>query len=97
MDLALEKLQNSLSRKHYIPIKAEFFGNEYTLEFENRLELKHEVDYQIGMIWYQGTNSIFNVTSQNNKFRYYNGIVWKNSTIRNGGLDHSCNACHVFL
>ena len=74
MDLALEKLQNSLSRKHYIPIKAEFFGNEYTLEFENRLELKHEVDYQIGMIWYQGTNSIFNVTSQNNKFRYYNGI-----------------------
>ena len=88
MEQALEKLQNSLSRKHFIPIKAEFFDSEFTMEFENRLELKQDVDYQIGLLWFQGTNSIFNIHSNNNNFRYYNGTVWKQSTIRLGGVDH---------
>ena len=91
MEEALNKLNNSISRKQIIPLIINTTSSEYTVEFDSVIELKEDSDYKIGLHYFDGTNAIFNISAalQNNRFNYYNGVAWKIMAIPDGGYEIS--------
>ena len=91
MDDLLIKLNNSISRKQYIPLKISTTESEYTIKFDAPINLKEDSDYKMGLYYFDGTNGIFNISAAkgNNVFSYFNGTNWKITTIPNGGYEIS--------
>lgn len=85
MDQAFQKLTNMITKKDFIPIYDDIYESDHTIEFEQDIKLKDNVDYKIGFIWGKTTNSNFNINNTNNKFRYYNGTDWKLVNLPEGG------------
>ena len=86
----MNKFLNLVGKKHIISLQAEkVLTSEYVMQFSEDIKLQDDVDYQIGLVWFEGTNSIPNISTKenNNKFKYYNGTVWKTLTIPDGGYE----------
>ena len=70
-------------------VSAKGFGSSehFRTEFSPPLELNKPHNYQLSLInasmWY----SWFNITSSNNKFKYYNNTTWKEITVEPGAYN----------
>ncbi len=85
MDESIRKLTNMITKKDFIPLYNDIYESDHTVEFDNDITLKNNVDYKIAFIWGKGTNSFFNIDETNNKFKYYNGSTWKTVQLPIGG------------
>ena len=85
MDESIQKLTNMITKKDFIPLYNDIYESDHTIEFNNDITLKDNVDYKIAFIWGKGTNSFFNVDESNNRFKYYNGTTWKTVRLPIGG------------
>ena len=85
MDESIQKLTNMITKKDFIPLYNDIYESDYTVKFNNDITLKDNVDYKIAFIWGKGTNSFFNIDEMNNKFKYYNGSIWKIVQLPIGG------------
>ena len=85
MDQAIQKLTNMITKKDFIPLYNDIYEADYTVNFNQDIKLKDNVDYKIAFIWGKATNSFFNITETNNKLKYYNGTEWKTVQLPIGG------------
>ena len=60
MDKAIQKLTNMITEKDFIPLYNNIYESDYTVNFNNDIRLKDNVDYRITFIWGKGTNLFLN-------------------------------------
>ena len=77
MDQAIQKLTNMITKNDFIPLYTDIYEADYTVNSNQDIKLKDNVDFKIAFIWGKATNSFFNITETNNKLKYYNGTDWR--------------------
>ena len=76
----LEKLVNILGSKYSTTLTFNSTCSEFTTRFPIPLNLLQDYNYEIGLTWFTVYNSIFNVTTDNNKFSIKSLVSNKNET-----------------
>ena len=77
MDQEIQKLTNMIAKKDIIHLYNDIYEADYTVNFNQDIKLKDNVDHKIAFIWRKATNSFFNITETNSKLKYYSGTEWK--------------------
>ena len=84
MSEEISKTINNLSYKFSQTFTYNNNKTDGIYKFPNNLGLSEDYIYTLKMNSYHGWHSLVNITTEHNKFRYYNGSTWKNITIPAG-------------
>ena len=76
MEKTLIQIEKNTRPLPQIPIEVEYKTNEYRLDLLDSIDLS-DGNYVMGVTSFNTYNSIFNVTSKNNKIEYFDGLNWK--------------------
>ena len=76
MEKTLIQIEKNTRPLPQIPIEVEYKTNEYRLDLLDSIDLS-DGNYVMGVTSFNTYNSIFNVTSKNNKIVYFDGLNWK--------------------
>jgi len=72
MEELMKKLINITSSKFSRTIKASSNTSDFKITFPIPLVLDKELNYELGLMWFSTYNTIYNITTRNNLFRYSN-------------------------
>ena len=61
--------------------------SDFRIIIPDIINLNPNLDYEIAFIRFEAYNSLYNITSINNNFRYNNGTAWKNIVIKPGAYE----------
>ena len=70
MEETMKKIANHISTKYSRTLKIEQDKSEFTINFPIPIDLDPNFNYELGLIWLATYNSICNITSKNNTFKY---------------------------
>lgn len=68
MEKSLIKLENIFSTKYSTNIQLTSQKSNFTTNFPVPLELNKDYNYELGLLWFSCYNTIFNISTDNNKF-----------------------------
>ena len=86
MEKTLIQIEKNTRPLPQIPIEVEYRTNEYRLDLLDSIDLS-DGNYVMGVTSFNTYNSIFNVTSKNNKIVYFDGLNWKEIVFPSGAYE----------
>ena len=69
-----------------IPLEVKYKTNNYRMDLVDTIDLS-DGNYVMGVTSFNTYNSIFNITSKNNKLIYFDGVVWKEIVLQIGAYE----------
>ena len=86
MEQLLTAIEKNTRPLPQIPLEVKYYTNEYRMDLQDSIDLS-DGNYVIGVTSFNTYNSIFNITSKNNKIVYFDGSNWKELVFPSGAYE----------
>ncbi len=86
-DTIINQMRQAVTKRDSYMFSLSGSTSDFRITLPNAIELNRNLDYEIALIRFEAYNSLYNITSLNNNFRYFNGNVWKNIIIPPGAYE----------
>src|SRR5277367_5141451 len=83
----IDQMRQAVTKRDSFNLNMSGTSSDFRVILGNIINLNHNLDYEIALIRFEAYNSIYNVTTVNNNFRYYNGTAWKTIILSPGAYE----------
>ena len=83
----INKMRTAMRKKQSFLLTVTGNTSNFTVNLDRVIEFFPDIDYEIALRRFESYNSIYNVTSVNNQFKYFNGTVNRTITIPPGAYE----------
>src|SRR5579862_3391139 len=86
-NIVIDQMRQAVTKRDSFLLNMSGTSSDFRIILGDIINLNPNLDYEIALIRFEEYNSLYNVTSINNKFRYYNGTEWKTITLSPGAYE----------
>ena len=83
----IDQMRQAYSKRDSYILSVSDSKSDFRVTLGDIINLNPNLDYEIALIRLEAYNSLYNVTTLNNNFRYFNGTVWKTITLAPGAYE----------
>src|SRR5271154_4543736 len=83
----INKMRTAMRKKQSFLLTVTGNTSNFTVNLDRVIEFFPDIDYEIALRRFESYNSIYNVTSVNNQFKYFNGTVNRTITLSPGAYE----------
>src|SRR5277367_2526350 len=83
----IDQMRQAITKRDSFNLNMSGINSDFRVTLGDIINLNHNLDYEIALIRFEAFNSLYNVNTTNNNFRYFNGTAWKTITISPGAYE----------
>lgn len=84
---SINMFRSAMSKKYSYSFLVSGTNHPFTIKLPETISLDSTIDYEVALIRFETYNSIFNINSTNNNFKYFNGKVNKTIILTPGAYE----------